>query len=534
MSRLPSLDETLDRLRSTERRYSEAERIAQTRQAIEANERFATDRQRVDRYLGQLGKKDMFLPMYGLGHSPQGLPLALPPYLIELMEASARILCALTRRRLREAGPALLLERTRKGWLTEELADRLHKYFLEHEPDMGFDVLVYGRHSPRGMTFSEFKRSGDWLHAKILEAQAVDTYYGWVREYLRASRAAGLSEGHRFTWSTDASGRPLSDDALEDQVAATLLYGLEDETDKIMFLEIDPEKQATYQNLVFMSETMCRKRPSLRPLILDPRSTELRQGRLYCTLPGKEREIEKVISRLVDFDIGVFVKQREEEGNTAAVEHLRQIFALPGLFPDLSKHLCGFYLIDKSSLTEMSLLGEVSTAAKTELISAAHLESYRKEPALLKRLAIKPLHGMSAKGVVVSPTLEQLEKALAAEPMLAQESIWATPIMPNIIPELQDADAQAGICSEARLVMQAGSPAVAQEPHAARVIAALSRSHFQSRDPERKVKDDPKGRGWYSNVGAIMAVRSELGISEKDDGGVGMAPIYCLEERPDQ
>lgn len=528
MNQLPSLDETLARLRATERRYSEAERAAQTRLAVEANERFATDRQRVERYLDQLGKKNLFLPIYGLGRSPQGLPMALPPYLIELMEASARILYALARERLRETGPALLLSRTREGWLTEEMADRLHKYFLAHEPDMAFDVLVYGRHSQRGMTFEEFKRSGDWLHAKILEAQAVDTYYGWVREYLRASRAAGLTKGHQFTWSADASGRPLADNELEDQVAATLVYGFESEPDKIMFLEINPEKQATYQNLVFMSESMCRKHPERRPLILDPRHTELRQGRLYCTLPGKEREIKKVISRIVDFDLGVFIREREAEGNTAAIEHLRQIFALPRLFADMSKHLCGFYLIDKSSLTEMSLLGDVSAAAKTELITAAHLDSYRKEPALLRRLAIKPLRGMSAKGVVVSPTLQQLEKALAAEPMLAQESIWATPIMPNIIPELQDADAQAGVCSEARLVMQAGSPAVAHQPHRARVIAALSRSCFQSRDPERKVKNDPNGRGWYSNIGAIMAVRRELGISERDDGGVGMAPIYCL------
>jgi succinyl-diaminopimelate desuccinylase len=528
-SPLPSVDQTLEDLRALEKRYSEGERVAQTQAALAANERFSLDRARVDRYLGHLGSKDMFLEMYGLGHAPSGLPVALPQYLMEIMDASSRVLCALTRQRLEAEGPQLLLGRVRKGWLTEEMAEKLHDYFLDHEPDMGFDVLVYGRHSQRGMTFEELKRSGDWLHAKILEAQSVDTYYGWVREYIRGSRAAGLdAEHHRFTWCTDATGRVLTDDELETQVAATLNHGLEHEPDSIMFLEIDPEKQATYQNLCFMCESMCRGRPEKTPLILDPRSTALRGGRLYCTLPGKERELKKVISRIVDFDLGVFLQAREADGNTAAIEHLRQIFATGHLFRDLSKHLCGFYLVDKSSLTEMSLLGEVSTAPRTELITPAHMERYRKDPLLLRRVAIKPLHGMSAKGVVVSPTLAQVEEAVAEQPILTQETLWASPVLPNILPDLQDPDVQAGICSEARLVMQAGSPAVPHEPHRARVIAGLSRSHFQSRDPERKVKDDPKNRGWYSNISAIMAVRQELGITRRDDGGVGMSPIYSL------
>jgi hypothetical protein len=111
--------------------------------------------------------------------------------------------------------------------------------------------------------------------------------------------------------------------------------------------------------------------------------------------------------------------------------------------------------------------------------------------------------------------------------MLVQETIWATPVLPCVTPEIADPDVQAGICSETRLVLQAGSPAVAHNPYGARVIAGLSRSHFQSRDPERKIKNDPKKRGWYSNMGSILAVKAELGIKDKNDAGIGMGPIYC-------
>ncbi|HEY3354899.1 MAG TPA: hypothetical protein VGQ83_16715 [Polyangia bacterium] len=525
---LPSVDETLEHLRQVERRYPEGLRAAQTKRAIEANERFVTDRGVMDRYLGHLASKNMFLEMYGLGHCPNGLPVALPPYLMDILDASSRVLCALARRHLAERGPGYLVERMPAGWLTAEMAERLHAYFLTHEPDMGFDVLVYGKHSHRGMTFDEFKRSGDVLHAKLLEAQSVDTYYGWVREYLAGARHAGLTSA-QLTWSRDAAGHPLTDAALDAEVKATLVYGHEAAPEQILFLEVEPEKQATYQNLCFMADLAGGGDPRRRPVILDPRDLAIRDGRLYATKAGQEREITKVISRIVDVDLMAYLKARAADGDTATVERFRQLYTLPHLFPDLSKHLCGFYLIDKSSLTDMSLLGDVSIAPNTELLTAAHVERYRQDPALLKSVAIKPLHGMSAKGVIVAPTLAQLEESVAREQMLMQETIWATPIQPNVNPEIADADVQAGICSETRLVLQAGSPAVPHNPYAARVIAGLSRSHFQSRDPDRKIKDDARGRGWYSNVGAIMAVRKELGIERKDDAGVGMGPIYCVE-----
>jgi hypothetical protein len=72
-------------------------------------------------------------------------------------------------------------------------------------------------------------------------------------------------------------------------------------------------------------------------------------------------------------------------------------------------------------------------------------------------------------------------------------------------------------------------PCVKHEPHRARMVASLTRNHFQSRDPGRKIKNDPKGRGWYSNMGAILAVKNELGIKERDDAGIGMGPIYWLD-----
>jgi hypothetical protein len=123
-----------------ERRYPEGLRIEATRAVIETNERFVTDRRRVETYLGHLGSKNMFLDMYGLGNCPNSLPLALPRYLMEILEASSRVLTALTRRNLLAGGPGYLLERMPKGWLTEEMAARLHDHFLTHEPDMGFDV----------------------------------------------------------------------------------------------------------------------------------------------------------------------------------------------------------------------------------------------------------------------------------------------------------------------------------------------------------------------------------------------------------
>ncbi|MBI4859217.1 MAG: hypothetical protein HY815_02940 [Candidatus Riflebacteria bacterium] len=525
---LPSLDEALEDLKKVERKYNDGIRLEQTKKAMEANERFARDRARLNKYLGHLDSVNMFTPIYGLGNTPNGIPVALPPYVLEIMDATSRVLTAVTRRNLQQASPQYLIDRMPKGWLTPEMAQRLYTYFLTHEPDMGFDVLISGKNSYRGMSFEEFKKSGDMLQAKLLEAQSVDTYYGWVREYIRGSRLAGLGEGHQFTWSVDPNGRALNDAELDREVISTLLYGYENEPESCLFLEVDPEKQASGQNLIFMANLMSGGKPERRPAILDPRDLEFRGDRLFATKRGQEREIKKVISRIVDVDLVGWLKERETEGYASAIELFRKIYSIPHLFKDLSKHLCGFYLIDKSSLTDLTLLGEISIAPKTEIITPAHMERYQKDPKLLKQVAIKPLHGMSAKGVVVSPTLMQVEEAVRHEQMLVQETIWATPIQPNICPDIADPDVQVGICSEARLVLQAGSPAVAHNPHKARLIAGLSRSHFQSKDPERKIKNDPRKRGWYSNMGSILAVKAELGITTKNDAGIGMAPIYVL------
>ncbi len=103
--------------------------------------------------------------------------------------------------------------------------------------------------------------------------------------------------------------------------------------------------------------------------------------------------------------------------------------------------------------------------------------------------------------------------------------------MPNINAELTDSDARAGFCSETRLVFHAGSPAVPNAPHAARCILALSRTHYASKDPARKIKNDAAGRGWFSNMGAILAVKTELGMTDKRAAGLGMAPICWLDDK---
>jgi hypothetical protein len=94
---------------------------------------------------------------------------------------------------------------------------------------------------------------------------------------------------------------------------------------------------------------------------------------------------------------------------------------------------------------------------------------------------------------------------------------------------LTDPDALAGFCSETRLVFHAGSPAVSDSPNAARCILALSRTHYASKDPARKIKNDAAGRGWFSNMGAILAVKTELGMTDKRAAGLGMAPICWLD-----
>jgi hypothetical protein len=528
---LPSLDQAITQVHEVERRFSVDTRVAQTRAALAANERLTSDRSRVGRYFAYLGERDMYRPIYGMGHFPHGLPVALPPYLMEILDASARALMAFMRHQLHVGGPAYLVDRMPKGWLTDEMAERLTAYYLTTEPDMAFDVLVHGAHAKRDVTFEEFKRSGDYLHAKILEAQSVDTYYGWFREYLKGSRLIGLGAGHNFTRDFGPDGSRADDATLERQTLAALNYPLSDDPGAIFFLEVDPELQASGQNLVFMAQAMSGFDPARQPLVLDPRDIEIRDGRVYSTKKGFERELKKGISRIVEVDLAAYVKAREAEGATHVIERFKQLYAMPQLWGDLSKHVMGFYLVNKIMLTELAQVASapLSVMSPTARITPERLAALRANPARLQEIAIKPLLGMSAKGVIVDPTLEELERSVEHEAMLMQDLFWATPVLPDINTDIADPDVRAGVCCEARLVMHGGSPAVPHNPHRARTIAGLSRSHYQSADPRRRIKGDSAGRGWYSNMGAILAVKRELGISDKKDTGVGMAPIYWLD-----
>ena len=521
---LPSLDQTLDDLDALEKKYDEGQRIAQTRRALDINETIALNKAVIQAYYGELAEKKLYVIIYGTGEAPWALPLHLPPYLIDLMSASARVLLALMRKQLKSAGPDYLIRRMPEGWLTAEMAAILYRYYLTCEPDLAFDVLVHGVNSPRGTTFEAFKHAGDHLHAKILEAQSVDTYYGWLRECIRSARRTGAFDDATFTTVTNRN-RSLTDDELDQQVRATYIHGVEDQRDRILFMEIDPRNQPSFQNLDLLSAFLSEGGSAGKPLILDPQDLFLREDRLYYRRRGMSGPIDKVVSRIVDADLKKYIRKMTAEGSFEVIERLREIYALPSLWPDLSKHLAGFYLIDKSSLTELSLLDPLAMAPQTWIITDDHLKSYRRDPSLLKNLAIKPLHGMSSKGVVVTPGLAALEKLCLEETMLAQELLRATPVMPNINHELKDSDARSGICCEIRLQLHAGSPAVPESPQRSRCILAISRSHYTSKDPGRKIKDDPKGRGWFSNMGAIMMVKDELGIIDKRDAGLGMSPV---------
>lgn len=521
---LPSLDQALDELDAVEKRHGENLRTAQTRQALSLNESIARNDDVIRRYYRGLSEKQMYVVIYGSGEMPWALPLYLPPYLIDLMLASARVLLALVRHHLKTDGPDYLLRRVPEGWLTQEMAAALHRYYLTTEPDLAFDVLVHGANAPRGTTFDDFKKAGDHLHAKLLEAQSVDTYYGWMRQCVRLARRSGAFDDAVFTTMTSGN-RPLTDEALDQQVRATYTCGVENHPERIVFLEIEPQSQPSSQNLELLTRFLGGDGVEGRPVLCDPRDLYFHDDRLYYRRQDRPVRVEKIISRVVDPDLKKYVRNMIAAGRADVVERLKKIYADLPLWPDLSKHLAGYYLIDKSSLTELSLLNQVSMAPKTWIITESHMKAYRRDQKLLKDLVIKPLHGMSSKGVVVAPTLEVLEKCFREETMLAQELLRATPVAPNINHELTDPDALAGVCSETRLMIHAGSAGVPQSPHQARCVLVLSRSHYTSRDPARKIKDDAIGRGWFSNMGAIMAVKGELGIIEKRNAGLGMCPV---------
>jgi len=527
-TQLPSIEQALETLQEIEKKFGEGIRIAQTRRALEKNERVAKNEAVISSYYQSLADKGLFVPIYGAGDFPWALPLHLPPYLIEILWATSRVLYALARKHLTAEGPDYLIKRIPDGWITDEMADILHTYYLTVEPDLAFDVLVYGANSKRGMDLDEFKASGDHLYAKILEAQSVDTYYGWLRECIRSARNTGAYEDSIFT-RVKIDDRPLTDAELDEQVLATYIHGSENHRDRILFLEIDPRNQPSYQNLALLANFMSQGDPAQEPLILDPQGLFFRGDQLCYRWEGKTGSTKKVISRLVDADFKTYLARMATEGKPEVIECLRRLYATPALWSDLSKHIAGFYLIDKSSITDLCMLEGVGVAPQTQRITPSLLESFRKDPELLKQLAVKPLHGMSSKGVFVSPDLDVVEKYCSEEPMLAQELFWASPVMPNINPELTDTDALAGFCSETRLVFHAGSPAVSDSPHAARCILALSRTHYASKDPARKIKNDAAGRGWFSNMGAILAVKKELGMTDKREAGLGMAPICWLD-----
>ncbi|MGA8019606.1 MAG: hypothetical protein WCA42_12110, partial [Desulfobacterales bacterium] len=153
---LPSLDQTLDELDALEKKYDEGQRIAQTRRALDINETIALNKKVVQAYYRELARKKLFVIIYGTGEMPWALPLHLPPYLIDLISASARALLALMRKQLKSAGPDYLIRRMPEGWLTAEMAAILYRYYLTCEPDLAFDVLVHGVNSPRGTTFEAF------------------------------------------------------------------------------------------------------------------------------------------------------------------------------------------------------------------------------------------------------------------------------------------------------------------------------------------------------------------------------------------
>jgi hypothetical protein len=368
------------------------------------------------------------------------------------------------------------------------------------------------------------------LSARILEAQSVDTYYGWAREFIRAARIAGLGKDYRFTLDFGPDGQPLDDDELDRQTLRGLTFPLCATPQDILILEVDPEKQPSRHNLVLMAKAMAGNIADRRPAILDPRDVAVVGNRLFAKRKGRDQEIHKVISRLVDIDLMGFIRDRHDDGHLDVVERLRQIYNLPHLWGDLNKHLMGFYLVDKTLLPELARLHGLSLIPKTERITPDHLVSFRRDPALLDQLVIKPFHGMSGKSVITRPTIHDVELAVAREPMLAQELIWASPVQPDINPEVDDEDVRAGVCSEARLVMHGGCDVVTHNPWRARTVCVMTRSHFQSADPGRRIKSDPLGRGWYSNIGTILAVKADFGLGAKNHAGVGLAPVYWHEE----
>jgi hypothetical protein len=178
------------------------------------------------------------------------------------------------------------MKRIPEGWITEEMTEILYRYYLTVEPDLAFDVLVHGANSPRGISFEEFKASGDHLYAKILEAQSVDTYYGWFRECIQTARKTGAYGDSVFTLVT-AGDRPFTDAELDEQVLATYIDGSEKHRNRILFLEIDPMNQPSFQNLLLLSKFMSKGDPPRSRLFLIPKRCISKGDQLCYRRKGK-------------------------------------------------------------------------------------------------------------------------------------------------------------------------------------------------------------------------------------------------------
>ena len=304
---LPDLDQTIDDLDALEKQVDEGQRIEQTRRALEANERIAADKALIERYYRELADRGLFVTIYGVGKFPWALPVHMPPYLMDLLLATARVLLALVRKKLAAEGPDYLQRRVPAGWLSDEMADRLLRYYLTWEPDLALDVLVYGVNTPSGTPFDALKLSGDHLHAKILEAQSVDTYYGWLRECIQSARRTGVFKDAVFTMQSTGN-RPLTDAELDAQVRATYLDGLEAPGDRLVFLEIDPQNQPSSHNLELLCRFLSAGHPGRQALVLDPRDLFFEKDRLYYRYGDKTGAVGKVISRIVDPDLKAFIK----------------------------------------------------------------------------------------------------------------------------------------------------------------------------------------------------------------------------------
>jgi hypothetical protein len=190
---------------------------------------------------------------------------------------------------------------------------------------------------------------------------------------------------------------------------------------------------------------------------------------------------------------------------------------------------CRFYLIDKSSLDKTVYAGGGWYCSENRAHHRKPAGIIAQGSGSVETVGCQTVARDEFKGVFVSPDLTVVEKYCAEEPMLAQEMFWATPVMPNINAELTDPDALAGFCSETRIGISCGFTGRTRFTQSSQVhhSAQPHPLHKQRSGPENQI--DAAGRGWFSNMGAILAVKNELGMTDKREAGLGMAPICWLD-----